>query len=1142
MLTSKVIRHTSARSVLLIVFLSLVAVSDVAGQYSSHWKAINATSNLRPRATYFINPDFGFVFLPLSAVFRGFYPYNPPSLLRTLDGGRTWDPILYFNDHQISLAQIFFTSATRGFAVGSSDSAGGIFETSDRGTNWREVGPSNVAFSSIYVVDGAIFATSWTDDNTDRLYMSQDDGRSWTTILLPKMLSYGLRDLATIVGNRDSLIEVFFAQDYVSYILVSTDQGRSWSTSRADSAQYPQRSLFQSPHSRRLFSIQVNRSDLFADIYGLYKDSVEPTKRSRVLRWETGGWLAGVDCAMYVCDGSKDSSLLRSTDGGETWQEIPGPQVIEVDDWDRRNICVVGGGAVIYCVDNSGTLYKSEDGGDGKISLRDYNSLWANTNPAPGQLPAVSFCDSTLIGISQHAPGCQSWHFKEMKIVGLNPSEFSIRVFLSTTLPFSDSESLVIRPNIGPSRTFQVTTSFANDDFVVADTTFTFTQPSVITSKDQLKFHPAALDFGSRRLCELPTKDSINLEIGGCGGYVDSVWILPSEDSKDFSIPKGTLSLHYPDSSGYIVCFFRPSRFAAERARIVVKSTAGLDTLILKGSGSPAGTDLVFGLDTILSVGCSTGTGTMTISNVGCTLMVLDSLILLGAFDAPQSQLSFGLPLGQSQQVSVNFVPQHFGLDSSRCRAVFRLVYGSNILHFDTTVMVYGRAGRGGALLTLVDSMIDFGDVLICGSKSLMAHLVGRGCDSLSLAACSLSDHGFSAVKSATTIASGSSDSISILFVPPTLGSFTSSITIATNGGTKTIMLKGNGVPGLGRVLLSNLSLSLPQVVANCDSSSAVMRFQNGGCSVVTVDSISSAPTPFYASRISNILLQPDSSVSLSVKYVPHQIGPSSGTVIIHYHSLDNIEHDTSVSLSATAVAPSSLKLALQQLSLSTEAGKSVDIPINISGTLDAMTAASLALQTITLTLKMNTDLLTPQYFTSASNTRISVSNVKGSVNVVVPIPSGQTITTTQSLGSLHCIAYVTDTMTTDIAFASADFKGNGSLSCFTSEISPVKSHFQLSPICSDSILMNAMAHRFPFAIEAITPNPTSGRLTIIADQISKASIEYQLFNELGKELKRGTLFEHSSEIDIHDQQAGAYFLRFESAGKVETRKVVLLR
>jgi len=91
---------------------------------------------------------------------------------------------------------------------------------------------------------------------------------------------------------------------------------------------------------------------------------------------------------------------------------------------------------------------------------------------------------------------------------------------------------------------------------------------------------------------------------------------------------------------------------------------------------------------------------------------------------------------------------------------------------------------------------------------------------------------------------------------------------------------------------------------------------------------------------------------------------------------------------------------------------------------------------------------------------------------------------------------------------------------------------------CGDSLILAAMNDAPPFSIVSIQPNPASSSIEI---NLSKTSpVTYSLFDALGHSVLSGT--DVPSKLDVTSLPNGGYYIRLNSNGYVQTRKIEVER
>ena len=76
-----------------------------------------------------------------------------------------------------------------------------------------------------------------------------------------------------------------------------------------------------------------------------------------------------------------------------------------------------------------------------------------------------------------------------------------------------------------------------------------------------------------------------------------------------------------------------------------------------------------------------------------------------------------------------------------------------------------------------------------------------------------------------------------------------------------------------------------------------------------------------------------------------------------------------------------------------------------------------------------------------------------------------------------------------------------------------------------------------PRNVVLVYPNPTFGLLNVTLTTFDNES--YQLFDMMGKEIKRGSFTSAQTTIDISEEGSGQYLLRIFSKGKYQDYKIV---
>jgi photosystem II stability/assembly factor-like uncharacterized protein len=254
-------------------------------------------------------------------------------IVKTTNGGLSWTDIS--PDRGRNLNDIAFTDPLNGFSVGN---YGLVLKTINGGQTWDTVnlGTNNGLLQICFANQYKGFITGYLYDK----YLQTDDGgNNWDTVRVkPVIENFYVNNIFFINQDTGFLGGAADQGGYrYHYVLKTIDGGTSW--------------------------YQVNLSNSNYSKYFCFPNA------------DTGFSLGPVD--WY------SNNLLRTTDGGETWQEYSN----NFGDWFLKGICMSETG-IGFIVGGQGQIFKSNDWGT--------NWDTAFTNLAP----RVNFMDAQLISDS----------------------------------------------------------------------------------------------------------------------------------------------------------------------------------------------------------------------------------------------------------------------------------------------------------------------------------------------------------------------------------------------------------------------------------------------------------------------------------------------------------------------------------------------------------------------------------------------------------------------------------------------------------------------------------------------------------------------------------------------------------------------
>jgi hypothetical protein len=392
---------------------------------------------------------------------------------------------------------------------------------------------------------------------------------------------------------------------------------------------------------------------------------------------------------------------------------------------------------------------------------------------------------------------------------------------------------------------------------------------------------------------------------------------------------------------------------------------------------------------------------------------------------------------------------------------------------------------------------------------------------------------------------------------------------IQDNGGNNGFVTKIN---------LDDLALAVHSTSA-CDSATAILQLQNPSGGTMVIDSITTAE-PFQQVPIPlPLTLENGDSTTILMSITGQASGTISSTATVYYHTANQVRRDTVVALSASITPPIPIGLGFAPLVVNPQDSSFYQLQIYFDPTLDSATAAELGLQTITLTLHLNTNLLTPVTILPAdSGVKISETSIgPDSVTFTVTLPENYLADSNMHGIIVTLQHYVTDSLSTIISLTAPTLSFDSTAPCYAVSLpNPILfSSYQ----CGDSILAAAMLGAPPFSITGIVPNPAQHEITILVDAADPGSIgggdagegnagggnaagggsihavEVEMYDALGRVVTRPTtpppppiplIVGDASSIgggvvlDVSGVPSGIYFVRVSEGGYVQSRSVVV--
>jgi len=316
---------------------------------------------------------------------------------------------------------------------------------------------------------------------------------------------------------------------------------------------------------------------------------------------------------------------------------------------------------------------------------------------------------------------------------------------------------------------------------------------------------------------------------------------------------------------------FSPTTMGGASGSLAFNTAAGQQLVVLAGTGllavpqlSPQTID--FGDQAVNSV---SPVKVVTLSNEGNTALGISPLSTQAPFALQSTTCTTSLGAGQSCQASITFAPTAMG-------------GAGDVLHVPLSTGAMTVTLTGNGLLTagaVNNTALDFGDVKV-GTTSVTQGVTLENTGNTPLQVTGVMGTGpFSVAHNCpAAVSSGGSCQVNVSFNPTAMGPATGAVRLATNGGTYTINLAGNGL--LAKPQLSPASFTFPTQVVGTTSATQVATLTNVGNTPMAL-STAQMTGPFSQTTTCGQSLAAGASCAYSVAFTPVAMNAASGTLVI---------------------------------------------------------------------------------------------------------------------------------------------------------------------------------------------------------------------------------------------------------------------
>lgn len=1061
---------------LLVIALILLSVPAL-----SQWVKV-FTAPTTVTSGYFFNEDVGLIG-------TGIYVSTgtPAAIYYTTDGGKSWTRSLLPNQNITGqFTDIWFRDRNVGYALlkqGIEKGWSGIYRTVDGGLSWDLLHQADFGVAIRETKRGIFF--------TDRFYgikRSVDNGLTFQTVK-SAFGSLGLDFLDDNIGYATG--EAVSGAPHHK----TTDGGNTWEEVLTSHESW---TPYADPATRKIFyaSEKDNKPKGYQSFIALTPDSAKTFDTKRTFRADaiTGGIAGPKGCSsiVYVQGQGIDTAdaiygLLRSTDGGQNWVAVGGPSNTS----DTR-FAVTGRGAVVYAFNKTGEVWKTTNGGDGKLT----SSVFPITTIAqiiPSDTLKAIVCDSNDLQLRLTYSDCDTLLISQVYFLDDSDGELA-RVSTQKYFGKDDTkfDTLTVRykpVKLGIS-TQRIRLRLRHADGAFEDTTITITIQGTPPRDVPLVQEAGAgksLDFGSISSCGADSTRIITVTNAGCTDMLVSSLSTALPFSLESSFQPFALG---PGEKRQFLIGFKPNVAISYNRKFTVTTSNGADSITLTGVGIEGSRGLELTQPVIKTMVCDSTEVEVVLHNTSCASINIDSLLVLPPFSLPNSVANTILGSDSSLRFIVKLKSNTVGI-LSRELQVYSTSGGKR---FDTILFVNGEIVDGIPSILITPSMLQFDTVSLCSYKDLVLYIQSNGCSSLRIDSTvpNSTQAGFTVIKDITNLSlpAEKTDSVIVRFTPTVIGTTGAVLKVMTSLGEHHVVLEGTGTNAPG--ILSLSSTTIP-TLTTCEDTVFITTVSNTTCDTLIFDSVSitGIAASDYQFDSQGITSLPTGASSNGIgMFAPSQGGQRDAILTYYFHTISGQPKSVAVLLAGMGISTNPLELSLTTPAMSALAGDEVIIPIVVSKSNNS------PIKEVLLTVTCNTDMLEPWFVTSSYSGVPSIENLTTSgFNVRIHFAT-PTIFTVGGFAEIHLKTYLTDTLESEFTITSVNATDSlGQVSCTPSSLGSGSLTFSTDTQCGDSIISSAMQGKLKsIEITSISPNPTSGDVAITIERIASYTNECYIF------------------------------------------------
>ncbi len=573
------------------------------------------------------------------------------------------------------------------------------------------------------------------------------------------------------------------------------------------------------------------------------------------------------------------------------------------------------------------------------------------------------------------------------------------------------------------------------------------------------------LSFGSQAVGATSAAMTVTFTNNGYGASGEADSYTSSSGAFQVTIPSACYSIAVGSSCTASVTF-TPAAATNYSGTITFAESYGNIVIAVTGVGTSPTASVSLAPNPVTfaaqQAGSTSAAQTVTLSNSGGAALSISGVTISGTNASSFTQTNncgSTVNAGSSCAISITFSPSAAGAYTATVNVADNATGSPQSVTLNGT----GTAPQ----VSLLPSPLIFGDQLVgTMSAAQKVTLANNGTAALNVTSIALTGTNASAFSQTNTcgatVAAGSSCSITAIFAPTTVGSFSGSINVSDNvtGSPQSVALSGTGTAP--QAALAPSLLSFNNQTTGTTSAVQNVTLSNAGTAALSITSIVlSGGTAASFSQTNNCgaSLAASASCTIAVTFAPTALGAASTTLAV----TDSVAGPQTLAISGTGVVPAAPVAVLTPSSLS------------FATTNVGSTAAT---QTLTLSNTGNA----PMLLSGVSIAGANASSFSETNNCGSSVSAGGSCTITVSFtpstaGPLSGMLSVADNATTSPQ--SASLAGTGSAS-----------DFSLSPSPATQTVNAGGNGMFTVTVAAVSGN-LSGPVTLAAAGIPGATITF---------------------------------------------------